>query len=376
MAVSSELKRYAQQIKLEEIGLHGQEKLQKARVLCVGAGGIGATLLPYLAGAGVGTLGIIDDDRIEESNLHRQILYQEKDIHQLKATTAKMKLQALNSNINIQAYDVRLNDENAEDIISQYDLVADCSDNFHTRYLTHGICYRLEKPYVYASAYQFQGHCSLFYGRENPCLHCLFPVIPDSVANCQNGGVLGPLPGLLGILQATEIIKWITQSGVSLLNRLLCIDFLSMEMKNIHLVKNKECQFCVYGQAMEKNVFTQCVSSYDLQSFAVSSDDLSSFLHQYPDALLLDVRTEAEHNRYNLGELFIPLSELPDRLNDLNSLQPILIYCQSGQRSQRALMLLKKAGFRSVYHLANGLDSMSKINTGGTKPGLSFLDSH
>ncbi|WP_131794307.1 ThiF family adenylyltransferase [Fluoribacter gormanii] len=358
MSVSSKLKRYAQQIKLEEIGVHGQEKLQKARVLCVGAGGIGATLLPYIAGAGVGTLGIIDDDLIEESNLHRQILYQEKDIHHLKATTAKMKLQALNSNINIQAYDARLSDENAEDIIAQYDLVADCSDNFYTRYLTHGICYRLEKPYVYASAYQFQGHCSLFYGKENPCLHCVFPLIPDSVANCQNDGVLGTLPGLLGILQATEIIKWITRSGVSLLNRLLCIDFLSMEMKNIHLVKNKECPFCVYGQTVDKNIFTQCLPSDEMNSFAVSSHDLPRFLQKNPDALLLDVRTVSEHNRNNLGGTLIPLAELPDRCNELNPLQPTLIYCQSGQRSQRALMLLRQAGFRTVYHLASGLDSL------------------
>ncbi|PWY57500.1 thiamine biosynthesis protein ThiF [Legionella qingyii] len=358
MFSSSELKRYAQQIRLEEIGVHGQKKLQKSRVLCVGAGGIGATLLPYLAGAGVGTLGIIDDDFIEESNLHRQILYQEKDIYHLKATTAKMKLQGLNSNINIQVYEARLNNENAEDIIAQYDLVADCSDNFYTRYLTHGICYRLEKPYVYASAYQFQGHCSLFYGKDNPCLHCLFPVIPDSFANCQNGGVLGTLPGLLGIVQATEIIKWITQSGVSLLNRLLCIDFLSMEMKNIHLVKNEECSFCVSGQTVEKNIFTQSVPSDEMQSFAVLADALPSFLQNNPDALLLDVRTVTEHNMNNLGGTLIPLSELPDRFNELNPLQTTLIYCQSGQRSQRALILLRQAGFRTVYHLANGLDSV------------------
>ncbi|WP_454785112.1 ThiF family adenylyltransferase [Legionella sp. WA2024007413] len=364
MSVSSEVQRYIQQIKLEEIGLQGQEKLQRARVLCVGAGGIGATLLPYLAGAGVGTLGIIDDDVIEESNLHRQILYQEKDIHQLKAATAKLKLEALNSNINIQSYEVRLSDENAKGIISQYDLVADCSDNFYTRYLTHDICYRLQKPYVYASAYQFQGHCSLFYGKKNPCLHCLFPVIPDSIGNCQTGGVLGTLPGLLGIMQATEIIKWITQSGVSLLNRLLWIDFLSMEIKKIHLVKNKQCQFCVYDQTMEKSVFSQCVSSYEMESFAVSSHALPGFLQQNTDALLLDVRTETEHRNYNLGGRFIPLAELPDRLDELNPLQPTLVYCQSGQRSKRAWMLLRQAGFRTIYHLANGLGSMTDVKLG------------
>ncbi|MCW8384970.1 HesA/MoeB/ThiF family protein [Fluoribacter dumoffii] len=353
--MSDALKRYTQQIKLEEIGIGGQKKLQKARVLCVGAGGIGATLLPYLAGAGVGTIGIIDGDVIEEGNLHRQILYQEQDVFYKKATTARMKLQALNSNINVQAYEFRLNDENAETIIMQYDLIADCSDNFSTRYLIHEVCYRLEKPYVYASAQQFQGHCSLFYGKDNPCLHCLFPVIPDTVVSCQSDGVLGTLPGLLGILQATEIIKWITQSGVSLLNRLLCIDLLSLEVKKINLIKNKECPFCVLGKK-KGNVFTQ--SCDDMGSFAVTAAALSGFLQKNPQILLLDVRTEAEHQKKNLGGKLIPLSELAERFNELDPQQPLLIYCQSGQRSRQAFALLKAAGFCSLYHLQNGLHAL------------------
>ncbi|KTD06216.1 thiazole biosynthesis adenylyltransferase ThiF [Legionella gratiana] len=360
MSFLPELKRYAQQIKLEEIGLFGQEKLQKARVLCVGAGGIGVTLLTYLAGAGIGTLGIIDDDFIEEGNLHRQILYQEKDISKAKAAVAKNKLQALNSTINVHSYVFRLTADNAEEIIAQYDLVADCSDNFYTRYLVHDTCYRLEIPYVYASAYQFHGHCSLFHGRNNPCLHCLFPVVPDTGANCQSGGVLGTLPGLLGILQATEIIKWITASGVSLLNRLLSINFLTMDIKNIRLTKNEECQFCVYGQTLEEHVFGLCIESNKEQSFAVSGDNLSNFLQENPEILLLDVRTTEEYSHKNLGGKLIPLAELPRRLNELDPAKPILIYCQSGQRSQRAVLLLKEAGFRTIYHLAHGIDSLSK----------------
>ncbi|MCE0723164.1 HesA/MoeB/ThiF family protein [Legionella resiliens] len=358
MSGSSELKRYAQQTILEEIGIHGQEKLQKARVLCVGAGGIGAALLPYLAGAGVGTIGIIDDDLIEESNLHRQILYQEKEIHQSKAAIAKLRLQALNSKINVQSYEFRLNAENAEEIIAKYDLVADCSDNFYTRYLTHEVCFNLEKPYIYASAYQFKGHCSLFYGKQNPCLQCLFPAIPNTIVNCQNGGVLGTLPGLLGILQATEIIKWITHSGVSLLNRLLCIDFLTMEMKNIHLVKNEECQFCVYGKTIVEKEFAPCALPTEIQFSTVSSLTLPRFLQENPGVLLLDVRTVAEHNMKNLGGKLIPLVELPTRINELDPSQPILIYCQSGQRSKQAFRILQQAGFSVLYHLENGVQSL------------------
>ncbi|HHT0592611.1 TPA: ThiF family adenylyltransferase [Legionella anisa] len=356
MTVLSELERYSQQIKLEEIGIQGQIKLRKAKVLCIGAGGIGATLLPYLAGAGVGTIGVIDGDIIEENNLHRQILYQEMDAGKAKADVAKVKIHALNSSNTIHAYAFRLTACNAEEIIAQYDLVADCSDNFYTRYLVHDTCYRLGKPYVYASAYQFQGHCSLFYGQENPCLHCLFPILPDMGVNCQTGGVLGTLPGLLGLLQATEIIKWITTSTASLLNRLLCIDLLSMEIKKIQLIKNEECQFCVFGKTLEASVF--CTPADEMQFFTIALEDLSRFLQENPEVFLLDVRTADEHYHNNLGGKLIPLAELPMRLDELNPLEPILIYCQSGQRSQRAVLLLRQAGFRAVYHLANGISSL------------------
>lgn len=359
MTATFESRRYTQQIKLAEIGMKGQEKLFQARVLCVGAGGISATLLPYLAGAGIGTIGIIDDDSIEESNLHRQILYQERDINHSKATIAKLKLQALNSTIKITAHECRLTAENAQEIIRQYDLVADCSDNFYTRYLTHEICYRLDKPYFYASAYQFKGHLGLFYGKQNPCLQCLFPVIPDTVANCQNGAVLGTLPGLLGIIQATEIIKWITHSGISLLNRLLCIDLIPLEIKQVHLVKNEECQFCISGKSMENNLLRTPHETPDMLFLTVNSHNFFNFLEENPKTLLLDVRTVAEHHQNNLGGKLIPLDELPDRLNELDSSQTHLIYCQTGQRSKQAYLILKEAGFCSLYHLAHGIESFA-----------------
>lgn len=363
MTDTFELSRYTQQIKLAEIGVAGQEKLFQARVLCVGAGGISATLLPYLAGAGIGTIGIIDDDSIEESNLHRQILYQERDIKKSKATLAKLKLQALNSTIKITAHECRLTAENAQEIIRQYDLVADCSDNFYTRYLAHEICYRLDKPYFYASAYQFKGHCALFYGKQNPCLQCIFPVIPPTVANCQNGAVLGTLPGLLGIIQATEIIKWITHAGISLLNRLLCIDLIPLEMKQVHLFKNEECQFCIHGNPIEDKLLKRFHETPEMHFHTVTSKDFFIFLEENPKTLLLDVRTVAEHHQINLGGKLIPLDELPDRLNELDSSRPHLIYCQSGQRSKQAYMILKKAGFCSLYHLDHGIQSFEVTPT-------------
>jgi adenylyltransferase/sulfurtransferase len=332
--------RYQQQIKLPEIGIAGQEQLQNARVLCIGAGGIGVTLLAYLAAAGVGTIGIVDDDRIDETNLHRQILYREEHLQQSKAVVAKEQLQALNSSIQVHAYELRLNRENAEQLLNDYDLVADCSDNFATRYLLHDLCFHFNKPYIYASAQQFQGYCALFYGKDNPCLHCLFPELPQRVTNCQEGGVLGTLPGLLGIIQATELLKWITNAGTSLLNRLLCIDFLTMNIKTIHLLKNSECAFCVHGQIREER-YGACMTS----------NELPLFIDKHPNALLLDVRTRQEHEAKNIGGKLIPLAELEQRLHELDSSVPIVVYCQTGKRSFQAFNILKAAGFALVYHL-------------------------
>lgn len=343
--------RYQQQLKLREIGLQGQEKLQAARVLCIGAGGIGVTLLPYLAGAGVGQIGMVDDDRIELSNLHRQILYREEQIGQFKVDIAKQQLEALNPTIEVQAYATRLAADNAEELINKYDIIADCTDNFYTRYLIHDTCFRLQKPYVYASAALFQGHCSLFYGEDNPCLHCLFPAVPKNAGSCQDSGVLGTVPGLLGLIQATEIIKWITKTGTSLHNRLLCIDFLTMEMKNVRLMKNQECPFCVHGVTLALQDFGSCASSY-----AITTDGLASFLLQHPKTLLVDVRTREEHAVENIGGIVIPLDELALRVNELDFENTILVYCYSGKRSQQALVLLKELGFKDVYHLDGGFN--------------------
>lgn len=241
---SSELQQYTQQIQLDKIGTSGQKKLKQARVLCIGLGGLGSPSILYLAAAGVGTLGIADHDQLEPSNLNRQILYQHKQINQNKATAAKEQIHALNPFIQVNAYPVKVTQENAEELLVGYDLVIDGSDNFSTRYLVHDLCYQLKKPYVFASVYQFEGYSCLFNGTTGPCLRCLFPKPPTRSPRCDEAGVLGVLPGLLGVIQATEVLKYILNLGDSLEQRLLTVDLLKMKFREIQLSRNPNCSCC------------------------------------------------------------------------------------------------------------------------------------
>lgn len=355
MSTPSDMLRYVQQIKLNQIGLAGQGKLKQARVLCIGAGGLGCSLLMYLAAAGVGQIGIVDEDQIEESNLHRQVLYQQKHVHQKKSVVAGEQLRALNPLITVQIYDARFTRENANALIEQYDIIADCTDNFSTRYLIHEVCFRLGKPYVYASAYQFLGHCSVFYGKHGPCLCCIFPAVPSTLASCEDGGVLGVLPGILGMIQAAEIIKWILTIGHSLEGRLLMIDLLAMKFQEIQLTKNSDCPLCAHGLKIK---MTASLSKAEIASYAITAEELSNYLLEHPETLLLDVRTPEEHAIKNLGGTLIPLSELTLRLNELDPTQSILVYCHSGPRSIQALTLLLESGFKQVRYLAGGVQKL------------------
>jgi sulfur-carrier protein adenylyltransferase/sulfurtransferase len=353
---ADEIMRYAQQIKLAEIGLDGQKKLKDARVLCIGLGGLGSSLLLYLAAAGVGKLGIVDHDSVELTNLQRQILYRSDHLGQAKSTVAREQLLALNPSIRVNSYTEKLIRDNADELISQYDIIADGSDNFATRYLIHDTCFKFNKPYVYASAGQFQGYCALFHAnQENPCLRCLFPyATSDTHINCTTTGVLGVLPGLLGILQATEIIKWILKIGTGLVKRLLVVDLLAMSFKEIHLSKNLDCQLCVKREfAHEPILPTVCAEEPSLSNHAISAQQLIHLL-QKNNTFLVDVRSEAEHNEKNIGGTLIPLIELPQRLNELNPNHTIVIYCLSGKRSLAAVKIVLAAGFTSVKYLRNG----------------------
>ncbi len=240
-----EINRYSQQLKLEHIGLEGQLKLKNSRVLCIGAGGLGSSLLFYLTAAGIGKIGIVDHDVVELSNLHRQILYQDSQLGQKKSAVAKQQLSALNPHIDIHAYSEKFNLQNANELINQYDIIADCSDNFATRYLINDICYYLNKPYAFASVSQFEGQCSLFLGKHSPCFRCLFPSTSTMTPNCSEGGILGVLPGLLGIIQATEIMKYTLNLGNTLAGHLLTIDALNMQFRKFQFTQNTECSLCV-----------------------------------------------------------------------------------------------------------------------------------
>lgn len=341
-----ELARYAHQIKLSEIGLEGQMILKNTRVLCVGAGGLASPLLLYLAAAGVGTIGIVDDDKVEVSNLQRQILYTTENIGTKKISNAKQHLTALNPHINVTMHDTRLHSTNAEDLIAQYDIVADCSDNFATRYLINDTCFQLNKPFVFASIYQFSGQCALFSRKHKMCFRCLFPALPKSqeLPNCDLGGVLGVLPGLLGTIQATEILKYVLNIGESLLGRLLYIDILKMSFTTFTLSPNPECELCHHGIA---NDSPDEISVYELQKKLDAEENI----------FLLDVRTAEEHCLYNIGGTLIPLDQLLERLHELNRHDDIVVYCHLGQRSLSAALLLKKANFHSVRSLAGGLKS-------------------
>jgi sulfur-carrier protein adenylyltransferase/sulfurtransferase len=354
---ADEIMRYAQQIKLPEMGQNGQKKLKYARVLCIGLGGLGSPLLLYLAAAGVGKLGIVDHDKVELTNLQRQILYRSHHLGQAKSISAREQLLALNSSIEVNSYTEKLTQDNADELISQYDIIADGSDNFATRYLIHDTCFKFNKPYVYASAGQFQGYCAIFHAnQENPCLRCLFPYAtsPTSV-NCATGGVIGVLPGLLGVLQATEIIKWILKIGTGLVKRLLMVDLLAMSFKDIYLSKNLDCQLCVYREFAHDEPISAiaCPEDRTLKNYALSAKQLIHLL-QKSNTSLVDVRSEAEHKDKNIGGKLIPLIELPYRLNELDLNYTIILYCLSGKRSLQAIKILLAAGFTSVKYLRKG----------------------
>jgi len=354
---SKELQRYQQQINLPAVGVAGQLRLKNAKVLCVGAGGLGSPVLLYLAAAGVGTLGIVDDDKVEITNLHRQILYGKKDIGLYKSEIAAEKLAEYS--ININSHPIRLTKENAEEIINQYDIIADCSDNFATRFLLNDLCYILDKPLVSASIYQFQGQCLTIHGKRGPCLRCLFPEIPkaNEFQNCGEAGVLNVLPGLFGMIQATEILKWILQVGELLLGRVMVVDVLKMQFQEYKLFKNPDCELCMNGRIIHENFEpTSCKTGENkMPEFIITTFELNKLLKKNADIQLVDVRTLEKHQAYNIGGKHIPIAELTERVNELDPQKLVVTYCTSGGNSMRALQLLLSLGFKSVKSLDGGM---------------------
>jgi adenylyltransferase/sulfurtransferase len=379
---NEEISRYSRHLILPEVGMEGQQKLKAAKVLCVGTGGLGAPLALYLAAAGVGTLGLVDFDTVDASNLQRQIIHSTKTVGMLKVDSAELMLKGLNPFMNVVKHNTMLTSANALEIFRDYDIIADGTDNFQTRYLVNDACVLSgNKPNAYGSIFRFEGQASVFATKEGPCYRCLYPEPPPPglVPSCAEGGVLGILPGLVGVIQATEVIKLILGIGDSLAGRLLLIDALGMNFRTLKLRKNPDCpvcgthptvtalidydQFCGIEKpkavgpleiARDKAVGGAAAGDGIPQ---ISVEELKRKLDAKEDFFLLDVREPHEVPIANIGAPLIPLGQLEQRLGELAAYKDreIVIHCRSGARSQKAALILKNAGFTHPENLAGGI---------------------
>lgn len=359
----TELIRYARHLTLPEVGLQGQERLRQARVLLVGAGGLGSPAALYLAAAGVGTLGIVDGDAVELSNLQRQILHGTGAVGRPKTDSARERLGDLNRHVNVECHPVRLSAENALDILGRYDLSLDGSDNFPTRYLVNDASVLLGKPYVYGSIFRFDGQVSLFAAPGGPCYRCLFadPPPPDLVPNCAEAGVLGVLPGLVGSLQALEVIKWILGAGESLAGRLLLVDALQLRFRELSVVRDPECQVCgdrpTVTQLIDYEAYCGMGGGVNDATAEVTPAELARRLEQSGAPTVVDVREPWEWEIARIASSrLLPLGELAGRLRELDSSAEIVTVCHKGRRSLMAQQLLQGAGFKA-RSLAGGIDA-------------------
>jgi len=361
---NEEVLRYSRHLIMPEVGMVGQQKLKAARVLCIGAGGLGSPLALYLAAAGVGTIGLVDFDVVDSTNLQRQIIHTTDDVGRPKLDSAAEKLAAMNPFINIRKFETRLSSANALDLFREFDIVADGTDNFPTRYLVNDACVLTGRPNVYASIFRFEGQASVFAVKDGPCYRCLYPEPPPPglVPSCAEGGVLGILPGLLGVIQATEVIKLILGSGEPLIGRLLLVDALSMHFRELRLRKNPDCPACgrnpTIHELIDYNQFCGIRGEEAPQITTVPEirpEELKSKLDAGDDVFILDVREPHEYQICNLGGYLIPLGDLPARMNELDSSREIVAHCRSGARSAKAVTLLRQAGFTKVKNLAGGI---------------------
>jgi len=368
---SDEIRRYSRHLTLPEVGLEGQKKICSASVLCIGAGGLGSPIAMYLAAAGVGKLGIVDFDAVDFSNLQRQILHGTPDVGQPKTQSAQETIHRLNPGVQVVLHDTRLTSENALEVIRPYDLVVDGTDNFPTRYLTNDACVLLRKPNVYGSIFRFDGQASVFAPHlGGPCYRCLYPEPPPpgAVPSCAEGGVLGVLPGIIGLIQATEILKLILGKGTSLLNRLLLFNALDMQFRELKLRRDPQCPLCGNNPTITQLIDYQafCGSTPQPTNTPMHPDEVT--VHDLKKALdnpqlgiqVLDVREPDEYQiaRIN-GARLVPLSTLPQRLNELVPNQAYYIHCKAGGRSLKALQFLREQGFQNLKSVKGGISAWS-----------------
>lgn len=363
----SELSRYSRHLILPEVGEEGQRKLKAARVLCVGTGGLGSPLALYLAAAGVGTLGLVDFDVVDASNLQRQIIHSTADIGRKKLDSAAEKLKALNPDVNVVKHDTLLSSANALDILKDYDVIADGTDNFPTRYLVNDACVLLGKPNAYGSIFRFEGQASVFATKDGPCYRCLYPEPPPPglVPSCAEGGVLGILPGLVGVIQATETIKLILSKGSTLVGRLLLVDALNMRFRELKLRKNPECPVCgahpTVTQLIDYQQFCGILPATKEETAVkngvpqITVAELKRRIDAGEDLFILDVREPFEYQIANIGGKLIPQGEVPQRLAEIDRDREIIVHCKSGGRSQRIAEFLKQSGYPNVVNVTGGI---------------------
>jgi adenylyltransferase/sulfurtransferase len=365
-----QFERYRRHLSLPDFGLEGQQKLLESKVLLIGVGGLGCPLALYLSAAGVGHLGLVDDDVVDASNLQRQILYSTADVGRPKLEVARERILALNPDVSVQLHSVCLDSSNAMQIFEPYDVIVDGTDNFPTRYLSNDACVLLGKPNVYGSIFRFEGQATVFDARTGPCYRCLYPSPPPPGAapSCEEGGVLGVLPGIIAMLQATETVKLLAGIGSSLVGRLVLYDALSLEFSEFKLRKDPKCPACG-----EKPTLTELI---DYAGFCglparegdapvvrvVSAFEVHARRRRSKDLLLLDVRDPDEYERARIeGSTLIPVGELGDRLDEIAGYRsgPVVVHCHHGPRSRRACELLIENGFTEVEEMAGGIEAWS-----------------
>jgi adenylyltransferase/sulfurtransferase len=362
----AETERYSRHLIMPEVGMDGQKKLKASSALLIGMGGLGSPLGLYLAAAGVGKLGLLDFDRVDDSNLQRQIMYSTSDIGKPKVEASRERLRNLNPHLEIVTYDEGLNSENALEIFKGYDVVIDGTDNFPTRYLVNDACALLGIPNVYGSIFRFEGQVTIFWAKEGPCYRCLYPEPPPPglVPSCAEGGVLGILPGIVGVMQATEAVKLICGIGEPLLGRLMLYDALGMKFKELKLRKDPKCPLCSENPTIKGLIDYDefCGTAPDPNKVEMESDDeitvvdLKKKMDANGGAFILDVREPHEYDICHLeGSTLIPLNELPRRLSELDTGQDMVVLCRSGARSARAVRFLREAGFEKAKNLVGGI---------------------
>lgn len=365
-----EIKRYSRHLIMPEVGLRGQEKLKDTKVLCVGTGGLGSPLALYLAAAGVGRLGLVDFDVVDESNLHRQIIHGTSDVGRRKVESARETLAEINPNVDVVLHEQRLSSDNALEILGSYDIIADGTDNFPTRYLVNDACVLLGKPNAYGSIFRFEGQASVFCSEDGPCYRCLYPEPPPPglVPSCAEGGVLGILPGAIGVIQATEVVKLALGIGEPLRGRLLLYDALSMEFRTMKVRRDPSCPVCGDRPTITSLVdYEEFCGIPDLEEqqrleaeFEIEPTQLKAKLDAGDDVFVLDVRNPDEYEIGRIdGSKLIPLPQLLEGVNELDSARETVVLCHAGLRSAQAVNFLRSIGFSKVKNLRGGIDAWS-----------------